>query len=116
MIFRTKTLEAFTAHDLAERARATVAKLPADVHARTAAFLLLKDSRSSFEIEGDDPPQVCIQRRGKAISEAGRRPIDLEQLLCGVASSVMTATYLSACARKAALTRRLLPVHISAPA
>lgn len=29
---------------------------------RTAALLLLKDSRSSFEIEGEHPPQARIQR------------------------------------------------------
>jgi len=81
MIFRTKTLRAFTERNLAERARGAVADVPADVLARTAAFLLLKDSRSSFEIEGEHPPQDRIQRWGKAIGEAGRRPIDLDELL-----------------------------------
>jgi hypothetical protein len=81
MIFRTKALQSFTGSNLAERARGAVADLPADVLARTAAFLLLKDSRSSFEIEGEHPPQDRIQRWGKAIGEAGRRPIDLDELL-----------------------------------
>jgi hypothetical protein len=81
MIFRTKTLQSFTGSNLAERARGAVADVPADVLARTAAFLLLKDSRSSFEIEGEHPPQDRIQRWGKAIGEAGRRPIDLDELL-----------------------------------
>jgi Fic family protein len=58
-----------------------VADVPADLLARTAAFLLLKDSRSSFEIEGERPPQDRIQRWGRAIGQAGRRPIDLEELL-----------------------------------
>jgi hypothetical protein len=57
MIFRTEALRAFTARDLAERARAAVANVPRDLLARTAAFLLLKDSRSSFAIEGEHPPQ-----------------------------------------------------------
>ena len=81
MIFRTKTLQDFAARNLAERARGAVADVPADVLARTAAFLLLKDSRSSFEIEGEHPPQDRIQRWGKTIGEAGRRPIDLDELL-----------------------------------
>jgi hypothetical protein len=55
--------------------------VPADVLARTAAFLLLKDSRSSFEIEGEHPPQERIQNWGRAIGEAGRQPIDLDELL-----------------------------------
>jgi hypothetical protein len=81
MIFRTKALRAFTERNLAERARSAVAHVSAHVLARTAAFLLLKDSRSSFEIEGEHPPQDRIQRWGKAIGEAGRRPIDLDELL-----------------------------------
>ncbi|GLS18095.1 cell division protein Fic [Labrys miyagiensis] len=81
MIFRTPTLEGFVARNLADQARALVADVPADLLARTAAFLLLKDSRSSFQIEGEDPPQERIQRWGQAIVEAGRRPIDREELL-----------------------------------
>lgn len=80
MVFRTKALEAFVARNLAEEARRLVAEVPADLLARTAAFLLLKDSRSSFQIEGEDPPQDRIQRWGQVIGEAGRRPIDREEL------------------------------------
>jgi Fic/DOC family protein len=81
MIFRTDALREFTKRDLSERARAVIADLPGDVLARTAAFLLLKDSRSSFAIEGEHPPQERIQRWGRAIGEAGRQPIDLDELL-----------------------------------
>lgn len=81
MIFRTEALRAFTARNLAERARAAVANVPRDLLARTAAFLLLKDSKSSFAIEGEHPPQDRIQRWGRTIGEAGRRPIDLDELL-----------------------------------
>lgn len=48
---------------------------------RTAAFLLLKDSRPSFEIEGEHPPHERIQCWGRAIGEAGRKSIDLDELL-----------------------------------
>ena len=81
MIARTDTLRRSTARDLQARARAVVADVPADLLARTAAFLLLKDSKSSFEIENEHPPQDRIQRWGRAIGEAGRRPIDLDELL-----------------------------------
>lgn len=54
--------------------------MPADLLARTAAFLLLKDSRSSFQIEGEDPPRDRIQRGGQVIAEAGRHPIDRAEL------------------------------------
>jgi hypothetical protein len=81
MITWTDPLRASVAGNLQERARAAVAQVPADLLARTAAFLLLKDSRSSFAIENENPPQDRIQRWGRAIGDAGRRPIDLEELL-----------------------------------
>lgn len=80
LIFRTPALEQFVARNLSDQARHLVADLPADLLARTAAFLRLKDSRSSFQIEGEDPPQERIQRWGHVIGEAGRRPIDRAEL------------------------------------
>lgn len=81
LVFRTKALEDFIALGLADRARAMAADVPADLLARTAAFLLLKDSRASYVIEGEDPPQDRVQRWGRAIGQAGRKPIDLDELL-----------------------------------
>ena len=81
MITWTDTLRRLTARVLQARARAAVADVPADLLARTAAFLLLKDSKSSFAIENENPPHDRIQRWGRAIGEAGRRPIDLDELL-----------------------------------
>jgi Fic family protein len=80
LVFRTAALEEFTALNLGEKARTVVADVPRDILARTAAFLLLKDSRSSYAIEGEAPPQDRIQRWGRAIGEAGQRPIDIEEL------------------------------------
>ena len=48
MITWTDTLRSLTARDLQARARAAVAQVPADLLARTAAFLLLKDSKSAL--------------------------------------------------------------------
>jgi hypothetical protein len=79
--FRTKALDEFAAMDLMARARHAVAEVPKDLLSRTAAFLLLKDSRSSYAIEGERPPQDRIQRWGRAIGEAGRHPVSLEELL-----------------------------------
>jgi hypothetical protein len=81
LVFRTRALDAFLAMDLAARAREVVADVPADVLARTAAFLLLKDSKASYVIEGESPPHDRIQRWGRAIGEAGRQPLDLDELL-----------------------------------
>jgi hypothetical protein len=70
MITWTDTLRRLTARDLHAHARAAVANVPADLLARTAAFLLLKDSKSSFAIENENPPHDRIQRWGRAIGEA----------------------------------------------
>ena len=81
LVFRTKALDAFITLDLPSRAQEIVAGLPGDLLARTAAFLLLKDSRASYVIEGKNPPQDRIQRWGRAIGEAGRQPLDSDELL-----------------------------------
>ncbi|MGH9440012.1 MAG: Fic family protein, partial [Terriglobia bacterium] len=81
LVFRTKRLDDFVALDLPQRARDIVADVPRDVLARTAAFLLLKDSKSSYAIEGENPPQDRVQRWGRAIGEAGRQAFDRDELL-----------------------------------
>ena len=81
LVFRTEALEQFVALNLHQRAREIIADVPRDLLARTAAFLLLKDSKSSYAIEGESPPQDRIQRWGRAIGEAGRQALDLEELL-----------------------------------
>ena len=81
LVFRTEALDRFVALDLAARAQDVVEAVPRDLLARTAAFLLLKDLRSSYAIEGERPPQDRIQRWGRAIAEAGRQPLDRDELL-----------------------------------
>jgi hypothetical protein len=81
LVFRTDALDQFASLNLAERARAIAAQVPRDLLARTAAFLLLKDSKSSYIIEGERPPQDRVQRWGRAIGEAGRTPLDIDELL-----------------------------------
>jgi hypothetical protein len=81
LVFRTGALNQYVAQDLKERARVVVSEVPKDLLARTAAFLLLKDSKSSYVIEGERPPQDRIQRWGRAIGEAGRAPLDEQEFL-----------------------------------
>ena len=52
-----------------------------DVLMRAAAFLMLKDSKASYAIEGESPPQNRMQRWGKAIGQAGRNDLSKEELL-----------------------------------
>jgi hypothetical protein len=81
LVFKTEALNEYIAQDLKERARIVVSEVPKDLLARTAAFLLLKDSKSSYVIEGEKPPQDRIQRWGRAIGEAGRAPLDENEFL-----------------------------------
>lgn len=81
LVRRTPRLNALLSADLAGEARAVVQRTAPDLMARAAAFLLLEDSRASYVIEGERPPQDRLQRWGQAIGEAGRRPLTGEELL-----------------------------------
>lgn len=81
MVFRTQVLADFLAMDLSRRARQVIAQVPRHLLARTAAFLLLEDSKSSYAIEGDRAPQDRIQRWGRAIGQSGKQGLDLDELL-----------------------------------
>jgi len=81
LVFRTEVLDGFTHEDLAALARDAIAPIPAEIVARAAAFLLREDSKSSFAIEGERPPRRRIERWGRAICQAGRTSLDLEELL-----------------------------------
>jgi len=74
-------LVATLASDLAEEARAIVRRTAPDLMARAAAFLLLKDSKASYIIEGERPPQDRIQRWGQALGEAGQTTLTEDTLL-----------------------------------
>jgi len=81
LVRRTTKLEELVNARLDEKARTVVGRISARVLVRTAAFLLLKDSRSSYAIEGESPPQNRIQRWGKVIGEAGKHGLDQDEIL-----------------------------------
>ena len=81
LIRRSEALAASLGQDLAAEARNTIQRTAPDLVARAAAFLLLEDSKASYVIEGERPPQDRIQRWGQAIGEAGRQPLSAEELL-----------------------------------
>ena len=80
VIRRTEKLEALIALDLAARAQETIGKTGGHVIARAASFLLLADSRASFEIEGERPPINRLERWGRAVLEAGKRPLNQTEI------------------------------------
>jgi hypothetical protein len=62
VIRRTEPLEAFAALGLAERAAETIGRTGQHLVSRAASFLLLADSRASFEIEGERAPRNRLER------------------------------------------------------
>jgi hypothetical protein len=81
LVRRSPELIATLASDIAEEARTIVRRTAPDLMARAAAFLLLKDSKASYVIEGERPPQDRIQRWGQALSEAGQTSLSEDTLL-----------------------------------
>jgi hypothetical protein len=81
VIRRTEQLEAFTALGLAERAAETVGHTGQHLVTRAASFLLLADSRASFEIEGERAPRSRLERWGKAVLQAGKNALTLEEII-----------------------------------
>jgi len=81
VIRRTKQLEVFAALGLAERAAETVGRTAQHLVTRAASFLLLADSSASFEIEGERVPRNRLERWGKAILQAGKNKLTLEEVV-----------------------------------
>ncbi|MBF0245205.1 MAG: Fic family protein, partial [Planctomycetes bacterium] len=58
-----------------------VGAVHAEIMARAAAFLLLKDSKASFAIEGEKPQMQRAERWSRAIAQAGHAPLDMSEFL-----------------------------------
>ncbi len=73
-MFRTKQLDAFAAMDLAARAQTAVAAVPKDLLARTAAFLLLKDSNPAMRSKAKTHPRAEYKDgEGRLVKPDGMR-------------------------------------------
>jgi Fic/DOC family len=81
IIRRTEALAGFLEQDLAALARDTVGRTGAHLASRAASFMLLADSRASFEIEGERPPRTRLERWGRAVMQAGRNPLTLDEII-----------------------------------
>ena len=80
MVRKTALLKKYINLDLSQQIKNIIGKIHPDVMARTAAFLLFKDSKASYAIEGERPPQNRAQRWGRAIGQAGQKPITKDEL------------------------------------
>lgn len=81
LIFKTSKLENYIAADLSNKKNSYLSEIHKDVLYRASAFLLLKDSKASFTIEGENPTTNRAIRWGKALGDAGSKPLDKSELL-----------------------------------
>lgn len=81
LIRKTKKTEAFLKLDLPKKINKTLGNIHPDIMSRAAAFLLLKDSKASYAIEGEVPPQSRAQHWGRAIGQAGQKSLSKDELL-----------------------------------
>ena len=80
LIRKTETLTAFEQRGLATKAAEIIGRTGGHLIARAASFMLLADSRASFEIEGERPPRNRLERWGRAVLQAGKNELSLAEL------------------------------------
>jgi hypothetical protein len=122
LVRRTPKLDSFEAQGFDKLARDVVGRTHPDIIARAAAFLLLDDSKKSFFIENEHPTAKVAARWAQAISEAGKRPLTVEELERLQRIVLADARFVRPGLRNIGgfigqhdrRTREPLPVHISA--
>ena len=81
LIFKTEKLENYISSKLSERENEYLKGIRKDILQRAAAFLLLKDSKASFTIEGESPRSKRAARWGQAIGQAGYSDLSKEEFI-----------------------------------
>ncbi len=81
LIYKTSKLTEYLSANLSDQKEAYLKTIHKGVLQRASAFLLLKDSQASFTIEGEDPGRNRAIRWGKAIGQAGNKPLSKDELL-----------------------------------
>lgn len=81
IIRKTDKLQAFQKLHLSKKAQETIGRVSTQLVARAASFMLLADSRASFEIEGERPPRNRLEHWVKAIKQAGKHRLTLHEII-----------------------------------
>lgn len=81
LIRKTEKLENHLSKNYIELNRKQIAGIRKDIIQRASAFLLLKDSKASFTIEGESPKSKRAARWGSAIGQAGVNDLSKEELV-----------------------------------
>lgn len=81
LIRKTEKIEQHLSKSYVEENRKQLAGIRKDIIQRASAFLLLKDSKASFTIEGESPKSKRAARWGSAIGQAGLNDLSKEELI-----------------------------------
>lgn len=81
LIRKTNKLQAHLNEHYGALNKKSITGLRKDVIQRAAAFLMLKDSRASFTIEGESPKSKRAARWGIAIGQAGQKDLTTTELI-----------------------------------
>jgi Fic family protein len=81
LIRKSEKLENYISENYSEKKQAYLSGLRKDVLQRASAFLLLKDSKASFTIEGESPKSKRAARWGQAIGQAGTKNLSKEEFI-----------------------------------
>ena len=81
LVFKTGKLTNAIAQNLSNEENLLLNRFSKALLQRASSFLLLRDSKASFTLEGESPKSSRAARWGKAIGEAGKHPLTKEELL-----------------------------------
>lgn len=76
LIRKTPQLEQYISENLSAQQQLYLNGIRRDIMQRASAFLLLKDSKASFTIEGESPKSKRAARWGQAIGQAGTNELN----------------------------------------
>ncbi len=81
MIRKTEKLEKYIVSNLSDKKNNHLKGIRKEIIQRASSFLLLKDSKASFTIEGESPKSRRAARWGQAIGQAGKSDLSQEELI-----------------------------------
>jgi hypothetical protein len=80
LIRKTQKLEKYIASNIRQEKSNYLNRVHKDILQRASSFLLLKDSKASFTIEGENPRNNRTARWGIAIGQAGKNELSIAEL------------------------------------
>lgn len=80
LVHKTEKLVRYIESNIREEKNNYLNRIHKDILQRASSFLLLKDSKASFSIEGEDPRKNRAARWGIAIGQAGKNNLSIAEL------------------------------------